>query len=697
MQKFKNVNASPKSVNPDIPHHFLTLFSNLSNIRYRGFTSSEKECFTLVRANDLFTIENRKIYFDINLLDKCDSEGKSLLDLVIETNNLELKNYIFNKLYEHELAYSKEMLITYGIKLDQSTGCFESLLAGKKNIHKMYIKNFPILYFAALKNSINSTRKLLEMRANPNKLPDDNHFPLYVAAQEGHLEIVQLLASYGANLETKFRDGYTPLYIAAQRGHLHVVKYLMELGANVNARCNEGSNPLYIAAQEGNGAVAEYLLMNGADTRCRFRGGYTPLYVASRNGHTHILKLLFSHCTKEDVNVQDGEGSTPLYVAAQNGYAEACELLLANGANVESPFLGGYTPLYIAAQNGFFPVIEVLIRYKAKANHLSPNGSTALYVACQNGHIDVIRFMCHLNNKNDFLNLTYSDGYSPLYVASQKGHSDVVKELVWAGADVNLRTRKEASCVYVAAQRGHLEIVKFLIANGADVNLRFQNGYTPLHIVCLEFNNDEKKCIPLIFALSHGGVNFFATDLTGKMAVMLVTNEKIKNILLLEQNFKHRIFYSIPFDIKCIINTIENHCAYPRRFAELKIIKLKAKEAIWLDLLKNTNSDFAHTVILYALLENADARLTRVVVDKLGFNNVMVAINEIHFTLINYFDGNKNLLAMLILPILEGINKNKKFSSGAYKVPLLCFNSYEKRMKLLRPDSTDKLLTFKKA
>lgn len=60
---FPEVDVAKELVKQNVPKHFLTLFSKHSNARYQGFSYREKECFTLVRANDLFTIKKKKHSF----------------------------------------------------------------------------------------------------------------------------------------------------------------------------------------------------------------------------------------------------------------------------------------------------------------------------------------------------------------------------------------------------------------------------------------------------------------------------------------------------------------------------------------------------------------------------------------------------------------------------------------------------------
>jgi hypothetical protein len=68
----------------------------------------------------------------------------------------------------------------------------------------------------------------------------------------------------------------------------------------------------------------------------------------------------------------------------------------------------------------------------------------------------------------------------PLHIASRGGHFDAVKELVTAGADVNLRNPQGFTPLMLAVLSDRPDIAGYLIAKGADVDRRDDDGATPL-------------------------------------------------------------------------------------------------------------------------------------------------------------------------------------------------------------------------
>ena len=101
-----------------------------------------------------------------------------------------------------------------------------------------------------------------------------------------------------------------------------------------------------------------------------------------------------------------------------------------------------------------------------------------------------------------------------LWFASSRGHAAVVKELIEAGADVNVRAsapivKRSASAksntsgvilsdstpLFAAAHYGHTPVVIELIKAGADVNVPRSDGFTPLHVAA---SKGHEACVVLL-------------------------------------------------------------------------------------------------------------------------------------------------------------------------------------------------------
>lgn len=71
---------------------------------------------------------------------------------------------------------------------------------------------------------------------------------------------------------------------------------------------------------------------------------------------------------------------------------------------------------------------------------------------------------------------------SALMVAAAKGFPLVMRELLKAGADINLRDEFGTSALMLSAQYANFDEVVICIENGADINCQDKLGRTALHL-----------------------------------------------------------------------------------------------------------------------------------------------------------------------------------------------------------------------
>lgn len=225
----------------------------------------------------------------------------------------------------------------------------------------------------------------------------------------------------------------------------------------------------------------------------------------------YLADLLSQECYRRCINSRSGWGipSTPLKTAAAYGHLRCLECLLAHGAEVDSLDVKAQTPLFTAVSGKHHGCVSALLKAGA-----DPNGSQ--YNNC-----------------------------SPVLTAAREGEVDILKELLYYGAETDVRAKvpdwasNAATCrgpLYMAAIYGHLDCFKLLLLQGADpdynckeekILARIKQSNTVLDI-CLKY-----RCQPeYIQLLIDFGANVYIpvviTDKTREQdeAVMLLLRER---------------------------------------------------------------------------------------------------------------------------------------------------------------------------
>ncbi|XP_059052678.1 DNA-binding protein RFXANK-like [Achroia grisella] len=79
-----------------------------------------------------------------------------------------------------------------------------------------------------------------------------------------------------------------------------------------------------------------------------------------------------------------------------------------------------------------------------------------------------------------YVDITDEHGLTALHWASSYGQLNSCQDLVWNGANVNMRGPEGETALHLAAAGGHHEVVKFLLNVGADADIQDDSGSTAL-------------------------------------------------------------------------------------------------------------------------------------------------------------------------------------------------------------------------
>jgi uncharacterized protein len=339
---------------------------------------------------------------------------------------------------------------------------------------------------------------------------------LAALAQQQDWKQASLRISAGEAIDDAQPDGMTALHWAVFHNQVEIVSELIAAKADVNARTQYDVTPLAVACEHGNGQIAGILLAAGADANAELPGGETALMTAARVGDPEVIRQLLAHGA--EVNAKERKGQTALMWAAAEGNLAAVDLLLRADADFTISLKSDFDALMFAAREGKIDVVARLLAAGADVNSVMKPASTngraprermsALMLAVESGHFELALFLVKSGaDPND-----QRSGFSPLHAITwvrktsrgdgedgdppPRGSGNIhnlqfVREIVAAGADVNLQLNKGeagraklamrgATPFLLAAKTADLPLMQLLHELGADPTIANADGCTPL-------------------------------------------------------------------------------------------------------------------------------------------------------------------------------------------------------------------------
>jgi len=188
--------------------------------------------------------------------------------------------------------------------------------------------------------------------------------------------------------------------------------------------------------------------------------GNTPLHWAAFKNERQCVRLLLQFHANPNIRAHTS-GWTPLHDAAYSNSAESVELLLDAGADVDFPADSGATPLCFAAQEDADRSARMLLERGAElsmrcAGRPSRMGTPLLtgplggtqngrfsgytplhYCAHYNAHRAARVLLAH-DTAQTAMEIPDLNGRLPIHIAVARGSSDVLRELLHAGARIDM-------------------------------------------------------------------------------------------------------------------------------------------------------------------------------------------------------------------------------------------------------------------
>ena len=188
-----------------------------------------------------------------------------------------------------------------------------------------------------------------------------------------------------------------------------------------------GNTPLHWAAFKNETECVSLLLKFEADPNARAHpSGWTPLHDAAYSDSSESIELLVDAGALVDARANSG--ATPLCFAAQEDAANAAQLLLDRGADLSARCAGGPN-----REDG------IQLPMTPAHPHSRFSGYTPLhYCAHYNAHNAAKVLLKHPSAKIAMETPDLSERF-PIHVAVARGSSDVLRELLHAGARIEIR------------------------------------------------------------------------------------------------------------------------------------------------------------------------------------------------------------------------------------------------------------------
>jgi ankyrin repeat protein len=241
-----------------------------------------------------------------------------------------------------------------------------------------------------------------------------------------------------------------------------------------------------------------------------------------------------------DVNAAQPDGSRPILWAVYQVDHDLVQALIAKKVDVNAANVFGSTPIAEAAKLGDAKMVKLLLDAGAKPDGTTPDGETALMMAIKLGHLPVVEMLVNAGAQVAAVEKLQNQTALMWAAAAPKNAPEMVKLLLAKGADVKPRSRFNdwdsqitsepraqyrpvggLTALHYAVRGDCYFCVKELLDAGADINVPTPEGVTPL---MLALDNDHQEVAKLLL---DRGANIHVWDWWGRTALYVVTDAKI--------------------------------------------------------------------------------------------------------------------------------------------------------------------------
>ena len=161
-------------------------------------------------------------------------------------------------------------------------------------------------------------------------------------------------------------------------------------------------------------------------------------------------------------------------------------------------------PMYWMARHGNLPAVRALLMDGVWINKIVNRRKwTGLHVATYYNRAalvkELIKAGADVNMQVTDVAIPGNSNYTALHCAASKCYTTIIMELIKGGADVNIASSDGTTPLHMAAEKGHEAGVVALMYAGADINAVMRDGHTPLYVAMHE------KHERIVELLKHAG------------------------------------------------------------------------------------------------------------------------------------------------------------------------------------------------
>ncbi|XDG00927.1 hypothetical protein ABKA04_000542 [Annulohypoxylon sp. FPYF3050] len=258
-----------------------------------------------------------------------------------------------------------------------------------------------------------------------------------------------------------------------------IVKLLVEKGVNLNASDKNGDTPLHLACWSEDPdklSTVEYLLLQGAGVNLREHdakpntrsdGGNSALLSAVNGNHTNTVRLLIQYGAQIDPpdDSRDDNVWEPMESAVDEGQEDIIRILAEAGADVNRRFLDGSTLIHRGLNS---TGLGALLEFRPKLDVKDDAGNTPLHEVGEETPLENVKLLIRAGSD---INLTNNTCKTSITEALLENRQDIARYYLSRKADLNIISPIVGGPLHVACSEGLVDLVKELIEAGADVNL----------------------------------------------------------------------------------------------------------------------------------------------------------------------------------------------------------------------------------